>query len=408
MSVTVANLITNLDSYIGDASTDRISQAERFQALTEATVWLNEELGNDHATETYTLSYYDTINYYKVTNSITDLLASADLRRETKLHTISAMPKSSRELAEMIGQNSTEFAWAVEQKDNDRYLAIVCTPENRAIQIATFDTTTSDGGTWEADTTASDATNVTADSNEYVEGAGSLNFDVDVSQSGNNRATIYNDELNTKNLSTVEDTGTFLFNVYVPDVTYFSSVTLYWGNSDSVYWAATASTDIDGSAFVAGWNTVKIDWADATATGSPDAEAIDYIRIDMNYTASQTDDTDFRIDDLRVAKAENLTFHYTSWNVGTNSSGTAIKAFTATTDIPYYSGKYDQYKYAVAHKAASTLFFLLRLRDEALVEEREALKQVERLKDIVPKSQTPETHAFKVRGINFNTRRRYR
>ena len=87
MSVTIASLVTNLDTYLGDSSTDRISQAERFEALTESTAWLLEELGNEHSVNTYTLEYLDTVNYYKVTTPLADLLIGADLRRDRDLQT---------------------------------------------------------------------------------------------------------------------------------------------------------------------------------------------------------------------------------------------------------------------------------------------------------------------------------
>jgi hypothetical protein len=96
------------------------------------------------------------------------------------------------------------------------------------------------------------------------------------------------------------------------------------------------------------------------------------------------------------------TLHYTSWNVGTNSGGTALKAFTATTDIPFFSGQYDQYLYAVAHKATSILFKALRLYNEADREEKEAIAEMNRVRQVIPKSRPAELKNFKVRGIRFS------
>lgn len=397
MALTVANNITNLDTYIGDNSTDRVSQAERLQALTEATVWLLEELGNDHAVKTYTLNYLDTVHYYKVTTAVSDLLASADLRRAVLDQTISAAHKSARELAEDIGQGSNEFAWAIERRDGDAYIVVNLDSKNKSKTIDSFDRV----GDWEADTTNSDATNVTLDTVEFQEGSGSLNFDVDVSQSVNNKATIQNTELDSFDLSSYIDIGSWLLEVYIPENLYVSSYTLTWGSDTSNYWSATVTTDIDGSSLADGWNKLKFNWADATKTGSPDESAIDYIAITVNYTGDQTDDTDFRLDYLRIANPEKLTYHYVSWDVGTDTNGTDITAFSATTDIPFYSGQYDQYKYPVAHKAASILLFALRLREEALVEEREAITSLRRLRDLFPSAQIAETKNFKVKGINF-------
>lgn len=408
MAITVASIITNFDTYIGDTSNDRVSAAERLQFITEGTAWLQEELGNDHMVKTYSLSYYDNVHYYKITSSVASLLEGADLRRGEADQGYSFAHKSSRELAEEIGQQNTESSWAIERRDSNWYLAVNHQSKYSPTTIASFDSLTIDGGTWTADTTNSDALNVTADSNEFKQGSGSINFDTDVSQSGNNRATIYTDDLDSKDLSDFVDLGAFVFWLYVPDVTYFTGVTLYWGSSDSAYWSASVTTDASGGAWANGWNRVAVLWSAATMTSTPDSEAIDYIRFDINYSASQTDDTDFRLDDLTIVRPETLTFFYTSWYVGTDTTGaTSRLAFTATTDIPFFSGLYDQYKFAVAHKAASLAFFgTLQLDQRGSAHEVEAIKALNRARKIVPKSVTKEVKSFKVQGLNFRRRRR--
>lgn len=409
MAVTVANLITNFDTYIGDTSNDRVSAAERLQLLTEATVWLQEELGNDHMVKTYTLNYFDNVHVYKVTSAIASLLEGADLRRGETDHTESFTNKSSRELAEEIGQQALESSWAIERRDSNWYLVVNHQSKYKPQGIASFDSLTADGGTWAADTTNSDATNVTADSVEFKQGSGSINFDITVAQSVNNRATISNSTLNTANLSDYEDLASFVFWVYIPTVTNFTSITLYWGNDSATYWSATVTTDVNSNAFVAGWNRVAVAWSAATATNSPDASAIDYIRFDFNYGAGQANDTDYRIDDLTIVRAEALTFYYTSWYVGTNNSGTAISVFGATTDVPFFSGQYDQYKYAVSHKAASLAYYgVLRNKEEAATQEVEAIRAVNRQKALIPVSVTKEVKSFKVKGVNFRRGRLFR
>lgn len=406
MSVAVSNIITNFDTYIGDTSNDRITAAERLQYVTEAVSWLQQELGNDHMIKTYPLSYYDNVHYYKITSSVAGLLEEATLRPTSEELSVPFSHKSSNELAAEIAEGATESSWAVERRDSNWYLVVNHMSQYQPTQLATFDSLTADGGTWTADTATSDALNVTADTNEFKTGTGSINFDVDVSQSGNNRATIYNSTLNSLNLSSFIDLGAFVFWVYVPDVTYFTGVTLYWGSDSSNYWSASATSDVNGAAWVNGWNRVAIQWNAATMTSSPDETAIDYIRVDFNYSASQADDTDFRIDDLTIVRPEPLTFSYTSWHVGTDSTGATNRtAFSATTDIPFFSGQYDQYKFAVAHKAASLAFFgSLRNSEKGSVHEVEAIKAINRVKKIIPSSITKEVKSFKVKGINFRRR----
>lgn len=401
MALTVNSIITNLNSYIGDSSTDRITAAERLQYVTEATIWLQEELGNDLQNATYPLHYYDTVHTYKITTATADMLMGSDLRRGELDQVESFTHKSSRELAEEIGQRDPEPSWTIERRDGDSFLVVNAPSKYAAITISDCDSTTSGGGTWELDAVNSDATNLTIDVNEFKQGSASFNFDADVSQSGNNKLELVNTDLSTLDLSDYEDLAAFIFWVYIPDTTDFTSVTLYWGSSTSNYWSATTTTDITGSAWVNGWNRVKFNWSDATATGTPDETAITYMQVDLNYGAGQGDDTDFRIDDIILVRPEKLTFHYLSWNVGTTSGGTDLTAFAATSDIPYFSGQYDQYKYAVAHKAASIAFQNLRLLQESQFEQAEAERALSRARQFIPSSKNPETKSFKVRGNNL-------
>jgi len=405
MSVTLSSLFTNFNTYVGDSSTDRISDAERYQYLTEATIWLMESLGNEHQDVTYDFDYYDTVNYYDVTGVLPDLTEAVDLRAEAGKNYNPFTYKSGKELSVEIANKAMEPSYSIERHNKDAFLVVNYQPVKRAAQISSFDSLTADGGTWEADTSTSDATSLALDTIEYKEGSASFKFNVDVSQSGNNRATIQNTTLTSRDFSDYEDLAAWFFWVYIPDETYFSSVTLFWGSDTSNYWSATATTDYNNNAWVEGWNRVKVVWSAATATGTPDSSAVDYIRVDYNYTGSQTDDNNFRLDDLKLIIPEQLTFYYTTWNVGANSSGTGLTAFTASTDVPFFSAQYDGYRYAVAHKAASLAFYNLRLKEDGASEEVEAIKAFNRQKKMFPISKVQETRSFKPVGVNFRRRR---
>lgn len=408
MSITIADIQTNFNTYIGDSSTDRISAAERLQYFNEATVWVQEELGNDLQNYTQKINYYDTVNYYKVTTDIADLLTGGDLRREKNDQYFSFTPTDSRELAEMVGQEQNESAWAIERRDTDTYMAINHNSKHIAKIVSDFDSATSGGGTWALDTTNSDATNLTVDTNEFKQGSASLNFDADVSQSGNNRLTLINSTITAMDLSDQENLASWLLWVYVPDVTEFTSVTIFWGSDSSNYWSATATTDMDGASFSNGWNRIRVAWEDATATSSPDVENVDWLRIDLNYGAGQGDDTDFRVDYLILSRPEILTFHYQTWKVGVDTSGDDILVFGATTDVPYFSGMYDQLKYPVARMAASLAYRDLRLTELADREEQKAERQLSNVRRLIPSSRVKEVKSFKVKGVSFAARNRGR
>jgi len=399
MSVQVSDIITNFNTYLGDSSNDRVTAAERLQYVTEAVVWLKESLQNDHDIRTYDLSYIDTVHYYEITSTLADLLEGASLRRVEGKNADPMTHKSAEELAQEISVGYIgDDSWAIERRDGDTFLVINARPENYSTLVDSMDAV----GSWVVDGTTSDATNLTLDELVKYQGTGCINFDVDVSQSGNNKATITNSAVSF-DWSDEEGKAVIVMDVGLPDVTEITSITFSWGNDSSNYWTTTVTTDMDGNSFSDGKNTLAFEWQDATQIGTVDSSDITYLNYTINYTASQADDTDFRIDNIRIAIPETLTFYYLTWVVGTDTTGATDRlAFTATTDRPYFSGRYDQYKYAVAHKAASLAFDNLRLGGEANKELALALDQLKRVKQIFPQSITSEVKSFKVRGINFN------
>jgi len=406
MSVTIANIISNVDTYFGDTSTDRISQAERFQAITEAVTWCKETSGNDHENESYTIPYYDTVHKYKITTAIADLIDAVDLRLSEKDHHKPISREEPRDFWLDVGNNTYLTEYAIERKDSNAYFLMTHQSKYPAVKLSSFDSLTADGGTWEVDSTNSDATNLTIDESDYEEGTASFNFDFDVSQSANNTAIIHNTSLTTRDISEYENLASFVLRAKLPVVTNLTGLTIKVGSSTSNYITITVTTDILGNALAAGWGRFKFDWTSATTTGTPDFEDITYISLSVNYGAGQGDVTDVKFDELLLVRPENVEFNYLSWKLGTTNAGVDLFAFTATTDIPYFSGQYDQYKFPVAHMAAAILFDSLRLYDSASKEEQKAILALRRINNIIPSSRLTEKKQFKVAGVSFKRARR--
>ena len=411
MSTTAGAIKTLFNTYTGDSTNDRLSDTQKYNYITEATAWIQEELGNEHMMASYPMDYLDTVHKYKITTDIADLLVGADLRREEDYQFEAFTRKAPREIYEDIAQNSSESSWAIDRYDDDSYLIINHYSRYMKTGVLAGATVTESNGTWTVD---ADAVNVTTDTAEFKKGPSSVNFDIDVSADAADTATLYIPDISSKDFSSVEDLGVFLLWVYIPDATYTTSVTLNWSSdatgtpsSISNYWTSTQTTDYQGNTLSNGWNRIKFDWSTSTVVGSPDETDVVYFQVDFDYNASQADDTDYRINDLAMVRPEELTFHYVSYNVGETSGGTEITAFTADADIPFFSGKYDQYKHVVAHKAASLAFYsALRLRTEGAQEEGEAIKALDRYRKNFESSKVRETRNFKVKGVNL--RRRYR
>ena len=146
-----------------------------------------------------------------------------------------------------------------------------------------------------------DSASVATDASEVRFGAGSVSFTITPGASVNNYAEIEVASLTSLDLSTLLSTGLFRMWVYLPNVTDFTSISLYIGSSSTDYYLMTATTDISGNAFASnGWIRLEFDWANATTNGSPSSSALDYLKLRFTYAASFTGGTSFRVDDIRI------------------------------------------------------------------------------------------------------------
>ena len=236
------------------------------------------------------------------------------------------------------GKGASQKIYAIEQRDGANILR-VNQPDigsSTAVQEANdFDS----NGTWTADATNSDALNVSTDSVIYQEGSGSVKFDADVSQSGNNRVTIENEDMTAVDLSAYRGTGVFRFWVYLPDITddtsqYITSVEFRWGSSDSAYWSLTRTKPVNSAIFQDRWNLMEFAWKDATETGTVDETAIDYLLVTINYSASQADAVGFRINDIKCYNPKEMKLvYFSNYTVAVTSTNIWKPRATATTDI---------------------------------------------------------------------------
>lgn len=133
-------------------------------------------------------------------------------------------------------------------------------------------------GTWTAGGTAS---NLSVNSTNFAQGAGSLQFDVTTGA-----AYIENSTMTAVDLSTYLNQAYQFVWAYMPTGANVTSVNLRFGSSASDYYTLTVTQNQEGTAFVNGWNQEKFPWASMTTVGSPDSASISYARITLNVTAS--------------------------------------------------------------------------------------------------------------------------
>ncbi|MBI4136558.1 hypothetical protein HY469_00690, partial [Candidatus Roizmanbacteria bacterium] len=156
--------------------------------------------------------------------------------------------------------------------------------------------------------------------------------------------TVYVADMSAVDLSDESDVAHFVMDFYIPDATNITSFDLFWSDESSVtpstkskYWTKNVTTQLNGGSFQNGWNVLDFDWASATKTGSPGSSAIVYLEIRVNYSASQTDDTDFRFNYIRAVIPEVVDVRYSTAYIAENTSGTLIDEIGATNDVMLFS-----------------------------------------------------------------------
>jgi hypothetical protein len=143
-----------------------------------------------------------------------------------------------------------------------------------------FDSATGNGS-WTAEV---DASGLYSEPLNYVEGNGSLGFNL----SG---ATGAGDIVNSTgavtdlSLNRYEDASMLFFYIPTGTSSRFTSFSLRRGSSASAYISATVTTKADGTAFTDGWNFLLFQWATGTTTGTPDDTKNTYRRFGIGYTA---------------------------------------------------------------------------------------------------------------------------
>jgi hypothetical protein len=168
--------------------------------------------------------------------------------------------------------------WTIEYDTALKYIRIAKKlPSPLLINPATTITGT---GTW---TEGGDATNLANDNIQYVYGNSSLKFDL---SNGGTSGYLENSTFQPVNLTNIKNQGVLFIYVYIPNPTDISTIELRWGSSSSDYYTQSVSANFFGNAYEVGWNLLKFDWVGSTEVGTPDSDAISYVRATVNYNGT--------------------------------------------------------------------------------------------------------------------------
>lgn len=207
--------------------------------------------------------------------------------------------------------------------------------KDTVLKVANFDSLTEDGS-W---VLFGDGTNLTADTNNYINGAGSINFDI--SAAGGTTAGIQNTTLTDIDITDYTADGSAFVWAYITSTINLTNFILRIGSDDSNYYSMTATDCADDTAFKAGWNLIRFDFLGKSTTGTPDEDATDYVAIYMTKAAGKISETDYRFDSLSLHTGEYYEALYYSDCPWQSASGT-WKA-NSTADDDYINAQLEDY-----------------------------------------------------------------
>ena len=217
----------------------------------------------------------------------------------------------------------------IEDRDFLKKLRISAELEGDQLVVHDMNSITADG-TWSL---VLDASNLTLDTDNFIHGEGSLNFDMDIGGTTSTAGAIVNSTMGVVDLSDYEVGGSIYIYLYAPTITGLDGFTLRIGSDASNYFSKQVTVTNENLAFHTGWMLLRFDFSAMTETGTVDMDNIDYIRFSIDKGSDSLNSTDWRIDYIVARRgAPHEIWYYTKypWQ---NTSGTYLENSTATTDL---------------------------------------------------------------------------
>jgi hypothetical protein len=208
-------------------------------------------------------------------------------------------------------------------------ISLVVDDSDTNLTVSELDSLTSGGGTW---TLYGDGTNLTKDSDNYVKGNASINWDI--SAAGGTTAGIYNSGLDSFDITDYVSAGSVFVWVYITSITNLTNFIIRIGSSSTVYYTKTITTNNESLAFYAGWNLLRFDLSSSTQVGTVDQDACNYVALYMTKDGAKISETDYRFDWLVIKRgAIHSVVYYTKYAWQTTVTYAYKENSTATTDL---------------------------------------------------------------------------
>lgn len=227
-------------------------------------------------TVTMTTPFYDNINDYALPSDYKRML---DIRPQANRARMPGRANFQETTAKQFVLHKDPNSFSIRWNNMIRTIRAQQLPIGNVVQMDPFDGANSNGA-W---TGEGDATGLYTENLNFVEGQGSLGFNL-TGQTGN--ADIVNSTAAVLDLSALRFNDASVIAIYIPPgfSSRFTSFSMRRGSSPSNYVQQTTTTKLDGTAFTDGWNYLIFPWNSSQITGAPDDTKNIYRRIGFQYT----------------------------------------------------------------------------------------------------------------------------
>lgn len=200
--------------------------------------------------------------------------------------------------------------------DNDltRLLRVSATIEDKTIQVSDLEDTS-----WNTfDSTSVNDSDVKVDEDDFLEGAGSIRFQTDTTDSTDSVVGVQNTTISQFDISPYLARGVALVDAKLTIAdTGIHQVSLRLGSDSDNYYQVSDSNQNDCAAFVTGWNKIRWDFQNKTTVGAPIDSAIDYAamfwsRDTTTVALLHLNDTDWGFDNLILKRGKYYLLSYYS------------------------------------------------------------------------------------------------
>lgn len=333
MSTTLANINNLVNDRRRDNTSDTLDMTqEGFRAINGALQIWDETHDWEWQIAKTTINYNEGVDSYLISSSLA-YKAILDVRPQRLTQISDELEYLSNNRFDSDTIHSYKFAIKTEAQNQYLRLKYV---GNKAILNST--TTLSDNGTWIGATAIS---NVSTDKYESFNGDGSIKFDY-----SGTTGTLTNSDMQSIDVSRYAQRSTIYFDIYLQDVSNFTSITLKVGSSSNDYITGSITTDHLGNQLVNGYNKCKLVWdGNSTVVGTLDNTAFNYIQVTIAYSSSPSTVSN-RIENFFISENIPMTLEYYSHNmaIDVSSSNALLQIFndsSATTDTTLWSGRWD-------------------------------------------------------------------